>query len=113
MVLFFRQNTAYEMRIIDWSSDVCSPDLSLLVISAKASAILSRFCGRGTIEPPSDRDEDGDEAWHQNDRKGHLDEHLPSHQPADSPRAESDRDEKKRIHNLTEDARHAGAKPEK
>src|SRR3546814_2696370 len=24
---FFKQKTAYEMRIIDWSSDVCSSDL--------------------------------------------------------------------------------------
>src|SRR3546814_3247437 len=24
---FFKQNTAYELRIIDWSSDVCSSDL--------------------------------------------------------------------------------------
>src|SRR3546814_14124299 len=27
---FFKQKTAYEMRISDWSSDVCSSDLSLL-----------------------------------------------------------------------------------
>src|SRR3546814_13003578 len=26
-VLFFKQNTAYEMRVSDWSSDVCSSDL--------------------------------------------------------------------------------------
>src|SRR3546814_18773755 len=26
--LFFKQKTAYEMRISDWSSDVCSSDLS-------------------------------------------------------------------------------------
>src|SRR3546814_9682431 len=26
---FFKQKTAYEMRISDWSSDVCSSDLSL------------------------------------------------------------------------------------
>src|SRR3546814_10284143 len=26
-VCFFKQNTAYEMRISDWSSDVCSSDL--------------------------------------------------------------------------------------
>src|SRR3546814_11197782 len=31
--LFFKQKTAYEMRISDWSSDVCSSDL--------------RGCGRG------------------------------------------------------------------
>src|SRR3546814_9226728 len=28
-VLFFKQKTAYEMRISDWSSDVCSSDLLL------------------------------------------------------------------------------------
>src|SRR3546814_5777389 len=27
---FFKQKTAYEMRISDWSSDVCSSDLVLL-----------------------------------------------------------------------------------
>src|SRR3546814_2417621 len=27
---FFKQKTAYEMRISDWSSDVCSSDLELL-----------------------------------------------------------------------------------
>src|SRR3546814_3469769 len=25
--VFFKQKTAYEMRIVDWSSDVCSSDL--------------------------------------------------------------------------------------
>src|SRR3546814_8796502 len=29
-VFFFKQKTAYEMRISDWSSDVCSSDLQLL-----------------------------------------------------------------------------------
>src|SRR3546814_3541929 len=27
VVVFFKQKTAYEMRISDWSSDVCSSDL--------------------------------------------------------------------------------------
>src|SRR3546814_3163226 len=27
--LFFKQKTAYEMRISDWSSDVCSSDLAV------------------------------------------------------------------------------------
>src|SRR3546814_14203274 len=27
IVFFFKQNTAYELRISDWSSDVCSSDL--------------------------------------------------------------------------------------
>src|SRR3546814_9780685 len=29
VVFFFKQKTAYEMRISDWSSDVCSSDLLL------------------------------------------------------------------------------------
>src|SRR3546814_8735656 len=29
MCFFFKQKTAYEMRISDWSSDVCSSDLHL------------------------------------------------------------------------------------
>src|SRR3546814_19849967 len=31
-VLFCKQKTAYEMRISDWSSDVCSSDLSVIVV---------------------------------------------------------------------------------
>src|SRR3546814_19490486 len=30
MFFFFKQKTAYDMRISDWSSDVCSSDLDLL-----------------------------------------------------------------------------------
>src|SRR3546814_2439460 len=29
LFFFFKQKTAYEMRISDWSSDVCSSDLTL------------------------------------------------------------------------------------
>src|SRR3546814_4793102 len=29
---FFKQKTAYEMRISDWSSDVCSSDLNTIVV---------------------------------------------------------------------------------
>src|SRR3546814_3627954 len=29
MYFFFKQKTAYEMRISDWSSDVCSSDLEI------------------------------------------------------------------------------------
>src|SRR3546814_6383021 len=32
MYLFFKQKTAYEMRISDWSSDVCSSDLATVTI---------------------------------------------------------------------------------
>src|SRR3546814_7997369 len=37
-MFFFKQKTAYEMRISDWSSDVCSSDL---VSSAKSGGTIS------------------------------------------------------------------------
>src|SRR3546814_2605013 len=39
---FFKQKTAYEMRISDWSSDVCSSDLAAPVGHAGAMAALTR-----------------------------------------------------------------------
>src|SRR3546814_1754870 len=38
---FFKQKTAYEMRISDWSSDVCSSDL--LRRNEKAVAFIRHF----------------------------------------------------------------------
>src|SRR3546814_7323281 len=38
---FFKQKTAYEMRISDWSSDVCSSDLDLRALLEHASAVRS------------------------------------------------------------------------
>src|SRR3546814_7004482 len=49
---FFKQKTAYEMRISDWSSDVCSSDLNMnmyLLCSSYASTVnyawSRRLCG--------------------------------------------------------------------
>src|SRR3546814_5754686 len=39
---FFKQKTAYEMRISDWSSDVCSSDLGLFLVT---SAVGRAWCG--------------------------------------------------------------------
>src|SRR3546814_19711845 len=36
LIFFFKQKTAYEMRISDWSSDVCSSDLSPALPSVAA-----------------------------------------------------------------------------
>src|SRR3546814_5746809 len=41
---FFKQKTAYEMRISDWSSDVCSSDLALPLLGAALA---------GCATPPS------------------------------------------------------------
>src|SRR3546814_9014095 len=46
---FFKQKTAYEMRISDWSSDVCSSDLALLWVCLYCP-ILSGLRPR-TIQP--------------------------------------------------------------
>src|SRR3546814_9707739 len=41
VVFFFKQKTAYEMRISDWSSDVCSSDLNKTKISMPFAARIS------------------------------------------------------------------------
>src|SRR3546814_5248292 len=39
-VFFFKQKTAYEMRISDWSSDVCSSDLGPWKMTRIANAFF-------------------------------------------------------------------------
>src|SRR3546814_6038432 len=39
LFFFFKQKTAYELRISDWSSDVCSSDLA----TGRSRAILPQF----------------------------------------------------------------------
>src|SRR3546814_7917661 len=46
-IVFFKQKTAYEMRISDWSSDVCSSDLKLLDFGI-ARIIEEGIAGKGT-----------------------------------------------------------------
>src|SRR3546814_19795017 len=41
-VFFFKQKTAYEMRISDWSSDVCSSDLVPHFLAAASMGQVSR-----------------------------------------------------------------------
>src|SRR3546814_16722484 len=43
MFFFFKQKTAYEMRISDWSSDVCSSDLTL---NTRSTAEFERWLQR-------------------------------------------------------------------
>src|SRR3546814_10084585 len=40
-VFFFKQKTAYEMRISDWSSDVCSSDLMRTFLNVQERAHLA------------------------------------------------------------------------
>src|SRR3546814_2822014 len=39
---FFKQKTAYEMRISDWSSDVCSSDLRAAALAAGGAERVER-----------------------------------------------------------------------
>src|SRR3546814_5145572 len=47
VVCFFKQKTAYEMRISDWSSDVCSSDL---LGFAQASQMHGHHLGIGVAQ---------------------------------------------------------------
>src|SRR3546814_322955 len=42
-MFFFEQKTAYEMRISDWSSDVCSSDLLVLAVDTSSSVSPQEF----------------------------------------------------------------------
>src|SRR3546814_5673401 len=47
---FFKQKTAYEMRISDWSSDVCSSDLTAEgIVRRRALAVLQPHLQAGDI----------------------------------------------------------------
>src|SRR3546814_4516427 len=56
--LFFKQKTAYEMRISDWSSDVCSSDLTTGRIDAlieDGSLFGHPLTGPTAFDPATDR----------------------------------------------------------
>src|SRR3546814_4910336 len=48
-VFFFKQKTAYEMRISDWSSDVCSSDLAVRAELVEAPFFLARQKKRAAL----------------------------------------------------------------
>src|SRR3546814_10886540 len=52
--VFFKQKTAYEMRISDWSSDVCSSDLALRRLPGGDAGARDPHAGglRGVALPP-------------------------------------------------------------
>src|SRR3546814_10163251 len=52
MLFFFKQKTAYEMRISDWSSDVCSSDLGACQDVGMEHAPDARAFHVVMIDPP-------------------------------------------------------------
>src|SRR3546814_7337411 len=62
---FFKQKTAYEMRISDWSSDVCSSDLMRSLLNQKIRAAntktrmtssRSEHMNHRAVQPPFNND---------------------------------------------------------
>src|SRR3546814_3914885 len=54
ILFFFKQKTAYEMRISDWSSDVCSSDLEVGKIRGWMTALLQGVAD-GWVRPHVDQ----------------------------------------------------------
>src|SRR3546814_3803919 len=79
LFFFFKQKTAYEMRISDWSSDVCSSDLAEHAVGrgngrAALLGLLEQATDRAADQAPDgraarDRDEASDRAA---DRRARL-----------------------------------------
>src|SRR3546814_17425529 len=56
---FFKQKTAYEVRISDWSSDVCSSDLLALFLAVLWTVVATREYSpeqMAAFEPPAAAD---------------------------------------------------------
>src|SRR3546814_16845298 len=53
VVFFFKQKTAYELRISDWSSDVCSSDLTpvMLEMRVRSCHMTGTFVAKDNIRP--------------------------------------------------------------
>src|SRR3546814_7685427 len=101
MTVFFKQKTAYEMLISDWSSDVCSSDLNAVLLRRNARS-ARRWTGRGRRrfqlprfrplprrrDPRARYDLRESDLWHAADRHGRR---WPLHrQPARNRQADRD-----------------------
>src|SRR3546814_6541359 len=84
MFFFFKQKTAYEMRISDWSSDVCSSDL----LGIKAERV--------GIEPRAG-DENVRLALHQPEELAEQHRRSESDDLAATPEIEAGRSEERRV----------------
>src|SRR3546814_8723525 len=60
LFFFFKQKTAYDMRISDWSSDVCSSDLCVAGDTSIAAGCVGihPICGRPALLPLGSRSEE-------------------------------------------------------
>src|SRR3546814_17344249 len=77
IVFFFKQKTAYEMRISDWSSDVCSSDLDVTEQFAECRRILGGARRRGRTRTPRLAEREQQQRHRQAEQAGHDDGDLP------------------------------------
>src|SRR3546814_20564445 len=89
-VFFFKQKTAYEMRISDWSSDVCSSDLDMdETRHAGGAGRIDDMRGRGRVaclEIGAGRDvDDAGDVEQRVAARGHLDQAVGSVEGAGDP----------------------------
>src|SRR3546814_9568665 len=85
MFVFFKQKTAYELRISDWSSDVCSSDLDHADDADRFIGDDARgiFFGEAEILERGDRAHEAADAGadlrsaREADRRAHFDRHRP------------------------------------
>src|SRR3546814_14182531 len=79
-VFFFKQKTAYEMRISDWSSDVCSSDLRFGKdgYDAVVKGVVGNEEGKGRTQHGGDRRQIRTHAFRHRvgHRSGHRIDHL-------------------------------------
>src|SRR3546814_2829572 len=52
---FFKQKTAYEMRISDWSSDVCSSDLDRGLVGGMTGEIVENLAAQAIAGADANR----------------------------------------------------------
>src|SRR3546814_8556725 len=102
MLFFFKQKTAYEMRISDWSSDVCSSDLT-----NNGPTLIEHFTyraeGHSTSDDPSAyRAAQEASAWPFGDPVARLRQHLEALGEWDAERHEAQRTEMEELVKTTQ-----------
>src|SRR3546814_9281085 len=91
LLLFFKQKTAYEMRISDWSSDVCSSDLRSRTLLAETMH----------AEPPLQGDDGALGGLEQSDHQRHGERQDNGHKRRDGQVRVADQRDDERRHQMS------------
>src|SRR3546814_4879916 len=88
-LFLFKQKTAYEMRISDWSSDVCSSDLQKRGAGhGRPAPSVRSLPAPEVVESAAHREEDGDG---EDGAEGRIGAALPPEQPCERQRGQAHR----------------------